>query len=63
MVSISVMTICIGYTTPTRRICTHISSATVVTPRRSRGVCNHGSGGYTGCIILRVGVVYLTYTT
>ncbi len=29
----------LGYTTPTRRICTHISSATVVTPRRSRGVC------------------------
>ncbi len=49
--------LCIGYTTPTRRIitiCTHISSATVVNPRRSRGVCNHGVH------ILRVGVVYLT---
>ena len=40
--------ICIAYTTPTRRICTHISSATVVTPRGSRGVCNDCSGGYTG---------------
>ncbi len=36
----------IEYTTPTRRICTHISSATMVTPRRSQGVCNHGSGGW-----------------
>ncbi len=30
--------LCIGYTTPTRRICTHISSATVVTPSHSRSV-------------------------
>ncbi len=27
------LTTCIGYTTPKRRICTHISSATVVTPK------------------------------
>ena len=53
----------IGYTTPKRRICTHLSSATVATPRHSQRVCNHGREGYYGCISSeQVSVVYLTYT-
>ena len=29
---------------------TMLASIGYITPKRSRGVCNHGSGGYIGCI-------------